>query len=264
MTAGQFVYGLFWAFVIDVLLRTIWLLPACVLVQFALTSIRQRGMSTAIRGAGLESIGVIISLLPFLPLILREPTGADWLRRVPGAVAALLFIATWFVLYNVLEARHPEAATAHATAAAGTANKTARWVALAVAAVWTFGLGFIGGGFMDFGGDGEWRHESSVRSPQGDWRADIVIYLEPGGALSGSASEVYVLPASKPWSPHHRGLLIWRGRSTEIDGVVWDSNRALRVRATIGWNQTRTGVQAHSHGFTRGEFTAQTEVVPGR
>jgi hypothetical protein len=268
-TTSQFAYGLFWAFVLHTLVRAIWLLPVCVAVQFAMTRTRPRGMPTAIRSATLVSLGAIVSLLPLLPMTFRTLTAADWLRRVPTAIAALLFVAVWFGLSNARVVRSsdiaadiaPEAARAPPTPAA---RMVTRWLLLPVAMAWLLGLGVLGGAFMDFGGDGDWRHESSVLSPQGNWRADIVVYLEPGGALTGTASEVYVLPVARQWSPRHRGLLIWRARSTHVDRVIWESDRVMRVRAAMGWHDTVASVQGRAHAFARNGFSARTEVVASK
>ena len=202
----------------------------------------------------------IASLFPFMRLLEWPPSGADWLRRVPLAIESLLFVVVWFALLDLFSARADDPTAGPPPELGRRPGRFAGRAMLAGAMLWTAALGFLGGAFMDFGGDGEYRPVSSVPSPQGNMRADVVVYLEPGGALTGIASEIYLLPASKSWSPRHRGLLIWRARGIHVDGVVWESDRAVRVRAL---NSAYRSAKEYSHAFTRRGFTARTEVVPG-
>src|SRR5262249_39277446 len=158
----------------------------------------RRGQRTAVQGALLVSFVAVASLFPFVPMLASSVKASDWVRRVPSVLAALLFISVWFPLFNTLEARSSNNGAAGipqttAELPATSAKRLAIRVLLAVAMLWTIALGFIGSACIDFGGD-EWLHESSRLSPNGNWRAEVVRCLEPGGALSGTDSEVYLLP----------------------------------------------------------------------
>jgi hypothetical protein len=199
-------------------------------------------------------------------LFAEGPTStADWFRRAPVAIECVIFILTWFVS---LELFRPSQSTTDAAAeavgvrlvpiaqrAARTATET---LAVAAGFVVTALLGVAATAFMDFAGEGEYSLVSSVQSPHGGTRADIVIYDEPGGALSGIATEVYLLPATDRWSPRHRGLLIWRGEDIEVAGVDWESEHSISVRA-IDSSLHRAKVDAEA--YSRSGFTVRTRVA---
>jgi|SRR6185503_18006707 hypothetical protein len=266
-TVQAFADRVFWLLLACSGLLALWLLPGCALVQVILARKCLHGTGAVVRAGGLGSLVVVGSLLPLGPLLEGLPSGADWLRRIPLASAGVLFVIVWFALFNRRSSPvadlHEGSFVDEDLSPTRAPRRIADRAIMAGAIAWTVTLGFLCGAVMDFGGDGSYHPLSSTVSPRGTMRADLVLFAEPGGGLSGVASEVYLLPTSNSWSPAHRGLLIWRARRVYADSVVWESDSAVRVRVPIGPRGTAARAQKYSQAFTRNGFKSSTEVVPG-
>ncbi len=252
------------------ILFAIWLLPGCILVQWVMARRQVRGGKAALRVAILASLLACGTLLPFLLILAAwPPSTADWLRRVPSAIEGISFILVWFTLFDRLSPQATagipdplvEGDPPTASQRSGR-QRFAEAIALVAAIAWTAMLGFAGGMVMDFGGDGEYRLESTQDSPGKTMRACTVSFFEPGGVLGGIDAQVDVLPATETWSARHRGLLLWQAHAhgVYISGVDWESERALRIRTSD--SEYRTAKDASA--FSRQGFTARTVVDPSQ
>src|SRR5262245_8831088 len=76
--------------------HVIWLLPACAILQQVMIQRRWRGARAAVSVGAVGALVAVASLFPVLPFP-DETWLSFWLRRLPAASEAVLFVITWVI-----------------------------------------------------------------------------------------------------------------------------------------------------------------------
>jgi hypothetical protein len=237
------------------LLLTASLLPICLAIASALTSrsmMQPRAAFTAAIVVAAAACGA--SLVPSA-LLQREQFSRILARHLPMFSDSVLFSLAWFVVFERCSRQPPSATTLQQ----GLSRRA--HLALVLTTVWTLGLAFLGGFILDFGGDGEYRLQTTVDSPKGLMRICLVDYLERGGALRSVREEAYLIRSNDSWAPNHRGLLVWRSRHVSVVRAQWTSEREVRLFVK---EQRPGSADANTKEYARDGFLVTTFTDDGQ